>query len=191
MHQKSFPWKWRSVVESPKEAWCQSERPGRILLTNRRNMAFSFMPFVVELLRLPFSCYNFQLFVWDSSFYYYFEEDVCDLWIPSDRTRTLRVLSNLFDSWKQSCCGGDITALYPRRGRSRAPRIVLWRLQLLYYWTYLARLSGVDKYTVNYLKAKFPRQLNYFRRLFFLVVNGFLRLCGWYREKDILFKWSN
>ena len=79
MHQKSFPWKWRSVVESPKEAWCQSERPGRLLLTNRRNMAFRFMPFVVELLRLPFSCYNFQLFVGDSSFYYYFEEDVCDL----------------------------------------------------------------------------------------------------------------
>ena len=42
-----------------------------------------------------------------------------------------------------------------------------------------------------YLKAKFPRQLNYFRRLFFLVVNGFLRLCSWYPEKDILFKWSN
>ena len=42
-------------------------------------MAFRFMPFVVELLRLPFSCYNLQLFVGDSSFYYYFEEDVCDL----------------------------------------------------------------------------------------------------------------
>ena len=45
MHQKSFPWKWRSVAESPKEAWCQSRRPGRFLLTNRRNVAFHFMPF--------------------------------------------------------------------------------------------------------------------------------------------------
>ena len=45
MHQKSFPWKWRSVVESPKEAWCQSRRPGRFLLTNGRNMAFHFIPF--------------------------------------------------------------------------------------------------------------------------------------------------
>ena len=45
MHQKSFPWKWRSVVESPKEAWCQSIGPGRFLLTKRRNVAFDFMPF--------------------------------------------------------------------------------------------------------------------------------------------------
>ena len=65
MHQKSFPWKWRSVVESPKEAWCQSRRPGRFLLTNRRNVAFHFMPFVTELLRLPFACYSFQLFAGD------------------------------------------------------------------------------------------------------------------------------
>ena len=38
--------------------------------------------FVTELLRLPFSCYKFQLFAGDSVFFYchyYFEEDVCDL----------------------------------------------------------------------------------------------------------------
>ena len=42
-----------------------------------------------------------------------------------------------------------------------------------------------------YLKAKFPRQLNYFRRLFFLMVNGVLRLSCWYPQNVILFKWSN
>ena len=37
--------------------------------------------FVTEPLRLPFSCYSFQLFAGDSFFYYYyyFAKDVCDL----------------------------------------------------------------------------------------------------------------
>ena len=72
MHQKSFPWTWRSVEECPKEAWCQSERPGRFLLPNSQTVRLWHSVsclFVTELLRLPFSWYKFQLFAGDSVFF--------------------------------------------------------------------------------------------------------------------------
>ena len=177
MHQKPFPRKWRSVVESSKEAWCQSERPGRFILTDRRNMAFPLMPFGYRTSSVTFFLLWISVIYRRFFFYYYFEEDVCDLWTntPPDRNRTL-VHCQLFLSAENNL-------------------VVAGTSQLLIYKFYtqdevktgsVNRLMGTSvvvllkiSYSIIrcrqihcYLKAKFPWQLNYFRRLMTLFPSG-------------------
>ena len=196
MHQKPFPRKWRSVVESSKEAWCQSERPGRFILTDRRNMAFRLMPLGYWTSSVTFFLLWISVIYRRFFFYYYFEEDVCDLWTntPPDRNRTL-VHCQLFSSAENNLvvAGTSQLLIYKFYTQDEVKTGSVNRLMgtsvvvLLKISCSIIRCRQIH----CYLKAKFPRQLNYFRRLFFLVVNGVLRLSCWYPQNVTLFKWSN